>query len=265
VRDELCMTDQISGEWFSHLVGLPGTPPHKNEDLSSAIDNIFRHNFNPEFGLPNAPAPRKSGNALLALNNLQVGGLWSGIEFAFASPLMDQGRFTDGVRIVEAIHRRYLRAGQPWNHVECGGHYSRAISSWATMLAASDFKPDMPHQCLEISPEISRDFHAPWVMASAYGTIWRAGGNLSVTCRSGRLELKRLRTEPSALSVWLDGHLLAPQTTNSIVGTEFEFKAPIVLAEDDTISITEPRVQDRAINGHEAPPQPRSQHLADRS
>ena len=47
-----------------------------------------------------------------------------GIEFAFALLLIDHGHFTDGVQIVEAINRRYLRAGQPWNHVECGGHYS---------------------------------------------------------------------------------------------------------------------------------------------
>ena len=171
-RDELCMTDQISGEWFTQLIGLPSTL--SDADLKRAIGNIFKYNFNPEFGLHNATAP-KGGAGLLALTNLQAGGLWSGIEFAFASFLMDQGRYEDGVKVVDAIHRRYLRAGQPWNHVECGGHYSRAMSSWATLLAATGFKPDLPNQTISILPKVDGNFHAPWVTMSGFGTIRRDG------------------------------------------------------------------------------------------
>src|SRR5665213_655265 len=130
-------------------IGLPSTISQKN--LNQAITSIFKNNFNAEFGLHNATAPRR-GADLLALNNLQAGGLWSGIEFAFASFLMDHGRYADGVKVVEAVHRRYLRAGQPWNHVECGGHYSRALSSWATLLAATGFKPDVPNQSVALIP-----------------------------------------------------------------------------------------------------------------
>src|SRR5205823_782516 len=110
-----------------------------SENLGYAIDSVFKYNFNPEFGLHNATAPKR-GQGLLTVTNLQAGGVWSGIEFAFASFLMDHGRYAQGAQIVEAVHRRYLRAGQPWNHVECGGHYSRAMSSWATLLAATGFK-----------------------------------------------------------------------------------------------------------------------------
>jgi uncharacterized protein (DUF608 family) len=49
LRDELCMTDQISGEWFSHLIGLPATISEEN--LARSVDHIFRNNFNPEFGV----------------------------------------------------------------------------------------------------------------------------------------------------------------------------------------------------------------------
>ena len=191
-RDELCMTDQISGEWFTSLIGLPATISGSN--LNHAVDTIFKYNFNPEFGLHNATAPRR-GADLLALNNLQAGGLWSGIEFAFASFLMDHGRYADGVRIVEAIHRRYLRAGRPWSHVECGGHYSRAMSSWATLLAATGFKPDVPNQSVAINPTVSGDFHAPWVTSTGFGTIRRKNGALSIHCAYGRLDLKV--TQPS--------------------------------------------------------------------
>ena len=45
------------------------------------------------------------------MTNMQAGGVWTGIEFAFASFLMDLGRYADGARLVESVHRRYLRAG----------------------------------------------------------------------------------------------------------------------------------------------------------
>ncbi len=235
-RDELCMTDQVSGEWFSHLIGLPITISSQN--FSRAIENVFKFNFNPEFGLHNCTGP-KGGPSLLALNNLQAGGLWTGIEFAFASMLMDHGRFADGVKIVETIHRRYLRAGQPWNHIECGGHYSRAMSSWATMLAATGFKPDLPNRTLQVIPKVPGDFHAPWVTAAAYGTIHRTGRRISIHCVSGKLELKRLKTVPTARSVSLNNHVLQSHITRSDNAAVLEFPSLIALAEDSTISISE--------------------------
>lgn len=234
-RDELCMTDQVSGEWFSHLIGLPVTTSSQN--LGRAIESVFRFNFNPEFGLHNCTGP-KGGPTLLALNNLQAGGLWSGIEFAFASMLMDHGRFADGVKIVETVHRRYLRAGQPWNHIECGGHYSRAMSSWATLLAATGFKPDLPNNALEISPKAPGRFHAPWFTSAAYGTIHCAGRTISIHCVSGKLELKRLKTVPGAKSVSLNSRPLQAHVTRSGNAAVFEFPSRIVLANNETISIS---------------------------
>ena len=234
-RDELCMTDQVSGEWFTHLIGLPMTTSAKNLDQS--IDSIFRNNFNPEFGLHNATAPRR-GAGLLALNNLQAGGLWSGIEFAFASVLMDHGRFADGVEIVEAIHRRYLRAGQPFNHVECGGHYSRAMSSWATMLAATGFKPDAANKSLAVLPAVPGDFRAPWVTASGFGSISRNGQTLSIHCAYGKLEVKSLKLQSDPQSIRIGAKTPATRTTKAAGGVMLEFSNPLSLAAGQTLSIS---------------------------
>jgi hypothetical protein len=126
-------------------------------------------------------------------SNFQASGVWSGIEFAVASFLMDHGRYTDGVRLVEAVHRRYLRAGRPWNHTECGDHYSRAMSSWATLLAATGFKPDVPAQALTIAPTAPGDFQAPWAMPSGFGRISRRNQALTVSCEYGTLTFKTLK------------------------------------------------------------------------
>jgi uncharacterized protein (DUF608 family) len=225
-RDELCMTDQISGEWFTQMIGLPTTISRKN--LDTAIERIYKYNFNPEFGLHNATAPKR-GSGLLALNNLQAGGLWSGIEFAFASFLMGQGRYEDGARVVEAVHRRYLRAGRPWNHVECGGHYSRALSSWATLLAATGFMPDVPHESLTLMPTAPGDFHAPWVTASGFGSIRREGERLSIACTSGELKVKRLRVAKTPRQVRIDGRTLRAQMHQEGAATAVELDEAVHL------------------------------------
>lgn len=220
LRDELCMTDQVSGEWFTQMIGLPTTI--STEKLHGAIGKIYAYNFKPEFGLHNATAP-KPGTGLLALNNLQAGGLWSGIEFAFASFLMSHGRYEDGERVVEAVHRRYLRAGRPWNHVECGGHYSRAMSSWATLLAATGFKPDVPQGVLTLMPAAPGDFHAPWVMASGFGSMIREGERFSIACHSGSLTLKALRLGRAPHQVKMDGKPVVVQMREEEGATAVEF------------------------------------------
>ncbi len=234
-RDELCMTDQISGEWFTHMIGLPATISEAN--LHRALDAIVKYNFNPEFGLHNATAPR-GGMGLLTLTNLQAGGLWSGIEFAFASMLIDRGRYDEGARIVDAVHRRYLRAGQPWNHVECGGHYSRAMSSWATLLATTGFKPDVPGETLTIAPGSAGDFHAPWVMASGFGTIRRVGKRLSLQCEEGSLALQRLRLSWIASSARLEDKAVNVRSSPAGHGVVLEFANRFVLEARQTLTVT---------------------------
>jgi uncharacterized protein (DUF608 family) len=227
-RDEICMSDQISGEWFSHLMGLPTSISEKN--LNRAVDSIWKNNYNPEVGLHNATAPR-GGKDGPTMNNLQAGGVWSGIEFAFASFLMDHGRYADGVRLVEAVYRRYLRAGMPWNHVECGGHYTRAMSSWTTLLAATGFKPDWPAQSLAVIPAVPGDFHAPWVTAAGFGRISRKGGTLTLECQSGNLTFKKLQVNlpGTRLAVRLAGHAMDAHITRQGTLVTLEFTRPLAL------------------------------------
>jgi uncharacterized protein (DUF608 family) len=236
LRDELCMTDQVSGEWFAHLIGLPSSLSKVN--LQRALASIFRNNFNPEFGVHNATAPRR-GPELLTLNNLQAGGVWSGIEFAFASLLMDHGHYNDGVQIVEAIHRRHLRAGQPWNHVECGGHYSRAMSSWATMLAAAGFKPDRPNKSLTLIPVAPGDFRIPWVTASGFGTLSRAAQTLSLASAQGQLELNRVQLRRPAKAIRLGGRNVAVTVTAAESSVELRSSTPVIVRPSEALEIEE--------------------------
>jgi len=233
-RAELCMTDQVSGAWFTHLIGLPATLPEKN--FTRAVDSVFANNFNPEFGVHNATAPQ-GGRDALTVTNLQAGGVWSGIEFAFASFLMDHGRYADGVKIVEAVHRRYLRAGQPWNHSECGGHYSRAMSSWTTLLAATGFKPDQPNQTLAVVPTAPGDFHAPWVTSRGFGTIRRSGHELTISCVSGSLEFQSLKVDLARPVARLGAQRLTARSRTD-GSTTLEFSEPVKLGAGQILTLS---------------------------
>src|SRR6185436_17623945 len=61
----------------------------------------------------------------------------SGFEHQVASHMVWEGLLLEGFAITRAIHERYDPARRnPWNEVECGDHYARAMASYGTFLAA---------------------------------------------------------------------------------------------------------------------------------
>jgi len=192
VRDECCMTDQIDGEWFTHLVGLGHVLPR--ERIRAALEAVMRYNFRPEDGLINASYPPGRARRLSTYNNFQALAPWTGIEYAIASMMLDFGLVGQGCAVVRHIHERYLRAGRFWNHVECGDHYYRAMSSWAILLAATGFKVDVPRGRVTLAPAIAAErVRAPWVSSSGWGTFEQTAGRFALACASGRLALRELR------------------------------------------------------------------------
>ncbi len=234
LRDEMCMSDQISGIWFSHLIGLPTSISKAN--LTAAMESIWKNNFSPATGLRNASAP-SGGKSLLVLENLQAGGVWSGIEFAFASFLMDHGQYERGEKLVRAVHERYLRAGMPWNHVECGSHYSRPMSSWAALLAATGFKPDFPAETLTLAPPVSGDFHAPWAQRSAFGRLARRGTSLEISCAVGTLTFRSLLVNMPAKKVTINGAAIPFTKHANTRYTQLNFTTPVKLTAGQTLDI----------------------------
>ena len=68
--------------------------------------------------------------------------VWTGIEYQVAAHMIYEGMIEEGLAIVKGARDRYdgiPRAPiprNPWNEIECGGHYARAMSSWSLLLAA---------------------------------------------------------------------------------------------------------------------------------
>ena len=69
--------------------------------------------------------------------------VWTGIEYAVASFLIAMGEEEKGVEIVDTLRQRYSGKNRnPYDEIECGHWYARAMSSYALMEAYSGVRYD---------------------------------------------------------------------------------------------------------------------------
>jgi uncharacterized protein (DUF608 family) len=242
--DECCMTDQIDGDWFTALMGWGNALPA--DRIRAALQAVFRYNYNPEDGLKNASYPPGKKPRISTFENVQAEAPWTGIEYAIASMLIDYGMVREGIEIARNIYDRYLRAGRVWNHVECGDHYYRAMSSWALLLALTGFRVDRPAQAITFAPALKQHhFRAPFVSSSAWGSFEQEiafqGCRAAVECRGGSESFKVLNLgaplRDVGISVKINGRQLGCAATRQGAGVQITFDEPVTLSEGDTLNI----------------------------
>jgi uncharacterized protein (DUF608 family) len=236
-RDECCMTDQLSGEGFTGLIGLGFSLPA--ERIRTAYKSVMRHNFTHERGLLNASYPPDKKASFPTYLNAQADANWTGIEYTMASSLLDVGMAAEARAVVASIHERYRRAGRTWNHVECGNHYYRAMASWAVLNAATGFKPDVPRETLTIAPPVA-SVRAPWFASTGWGTLNASPRELRLGCRSGRIAFRTLRVSLTGktFTAKLAGAPVPVTATRVGAVTVLDFGEAVSLAAGRTLAIT---------------------------
>ena len=83
------------------------------------------------------------------------------------------GMVTEALAICRGVHERYHPAKHnPWNEVECGDHYSRAMASHGVFLALCGFEYHGPKGHIGLRPAAcARGFPAAFTAAEGWGTI----------------------------------------------------------------------------------------------
>ena len=161
-----CLSDQLLGQWMAHVVGKGHVLPE--DHVRSAIQSVYRHNFKETLALHANPqrifALGDEGGLLLCswprgqrplLPFVYSDEVWTGIEYQVAAHLVYEGYVEEGFRIVRAVRNRYDgERRNPWNEVECGNHYARALASWSLLLALSGFRYSAPERTLGFDPRI---------------------------------------------------------------------------------------------------------------
>jgi uncharacterized protein (DUF608 family) len=202
---EGCLSDQLLGQYLAHVAGL-GYIMEKNH-VDKAVESIFRYNFvkdlsgfsnvqrvyalNDEAGLLLCSWPKGERPALPFVYSDEV---WTGIEYQVAASLIYSGFIDEGLTVVKALRERYSgRNRNPWDELECGHHYARAMASWAVLLALSGYQYDGVSNFIAFSPKINKDnFSTFWSSGSGWGRFEVGDDKITLKVEYGTLKLSKL-------------------------------------------------------------------------
>ena len=201
-----CLTDQILGQWHAEIAGLGDLlEPAK---VLTALKTVFEHNYQPslrdhfnpcrvyayeeEGGLLNCTWPKGATKPALPVPYAEE--VWTGLEYMLASHLIQRGLVEQGLIVVRAARARHDGSRRnPWNDMECGSYYIRALSSYALVNAYSGFSLDQCSAEIGLKPARSGDGVYFWSAGRGWGVIELKGATVTVMVKGGELTLSRLR------------------------------------------------------------------------
>jgi hypothetical protein len=213
-----CLTDQILGQWHADIAGLGDlVAPEK---VATALQSIFRENFRPslqdhfnpcrvyayedEAGLLICTWPE--GATKPAVPAPYAEEVWTGLEYMMASHLILRGLVEEGLTIVRAARARHDGARRnPWNDIECGSYYARALSSYALVNAFTGMSFDQRKGEIGFRPARSGDGVYLWSAGRGWGEVAFKGGTVTITVKGGELSVSRLSLPTLAGAATVDG------------------------------------------------------------
>jgi len=144
-----------------------------------------------ESGLLLCTWPR-GGKPILAM--IYADEVWTGVEYQVASHLIALGKTDEGLEIVRACRRRYDgRVRNPFDEVEAGHWYARAMSSYALLQAHSGARFDAVESILYLGPALKGDFRCFLSTATGFGTVGVKNGKPFVEVVSGRIPYREIK------------------------------------------------------------------------
>jgi uncharacterized protein (DUF608 family) len=206
---EGCLSDQLVGQWLASVVGLGRLLPEHR--IRQALASIYRYNFRVD--LSDHVNPQRvfalNDEAGLVLCSWPRGGkprypfpyvdeVFTGIEYQVGAHLIYEGMVEEGLTLVRCARERYDgERRNPWDELECGHHYVRAMSSWSLLLALSGYHYSAPARSLSFAPRLRpEDFRCFFTAGEAWGSyVQRLDGRKQVHTLDlcwGSLTLERL-------------------------------------------------------------------------
>lgn len=260
-----CLADQLFGQGWAHQVGLGYLYP--DSKVRRTLESIWKYCWAPDITRQNAAHPPErwfasKGDAGLFTctwpRSKHLGPkstryrdeLWTGIEYQVAGHMAWEGMLTEALAICRAIHDRYHpRRYNPFNEIECGDHYARAMASWGVLTGLAGFEYHGPKGHLGFAPRIQPDdFRCAFTAAAGWGTIGqqRAADRQTntVTVRWGRLTVASLAFEVAAgakaksLRLELAGRELPGELTTRGNRCRFTLAEPVTLEAGQSLVAT---------------------------
>ncbi len=222
-----CEIDQLLGQWHADILGL-GELFDKDQTLM-ALHSLYQYNFksmrdvantwrifslNDEKGAIICSFP----HGKQAIPVPYYSETMTGFEYALAGLMISRGLENEGLELVRAIRDRYDgKKRNPWNEIECGSNYARAMASFALLPIYSRFKFDLPNGMLGFDPIHKDGFKSFFSVGTAWGTLSWNAGFIAVELCEGYLELKKFAVNADIRSVTADGKQIAFEYLDGIV------------------------------------------------
>jgi hypothetical protein len=117
--------------------------------------------------------------------------VWTGVEYQVAAHCLYEGLVDEGLAIVGAVRGRYDGARRnPFNEIECGDHYSRAMSGWSLLTAWTGSSYDAWTGELTLGLRTRRE---PLLAGTGWGVVEQPGPTeVTFAVLGGSLDLARI-------------------------------------------------------------------------
>jgi uncharacterized protein (DUF608 family) len=173
-----CLSDQLLGQWWAHQLGLGHLLPAERvrAALSAIVRYNLRHSFSPhgyrefadgdETGLVVCSWPH-GGRPTVPLRYCDE--VWTGVEYQVAAHCLYEGLTDQAFEILDGVRRRYDGTRRnPFNEIECGDHYVRAMAGWSLLDAWTGFRHDATTGATSVGARAGR---FPFVAGTGWGTV----------------------------------------------------------------------------------------------
>ncbi|MFI9561348.1 GH116 family glycosyl-hydrolase [Nonomuraea endophytica] len=192
-----CLADQLIGQWWAHHLGLGYVLPR--EHVVSALRAIVRHNL--RTGFEGFQHPYRvfadGGDTGLLMCTWPRGGrpevptrycdeVWTGSEYQVAAHCLWEGLTEEADAILGGLWHRYDgRRRNPYNQIECGDHYVRAMAGWSVLDAMSGVGWDAGTGRLTVRDRGPGRW--PLLLPTGWGHLTRDADGIHITCLYGEL------------------------------------------------------------------------------
>jgi len=202
---EGCEIDQLLGQWHANLCGLGDVfdPAQRR----TALRSLYRNNFHPslrefvntwrvyalndEGGAVMCAYPDGARKPLIPIPYCEE--CMTGFEYALAGLLVSEGFIEEGLAVVRAVRNRYDgEKRNPYNEIECGSNYARAMAAFALLPIFSGFTYDLPRGEIGFSPRVGGDFRCLWSLGSGWGEFIQTEREARIVLLGGSLTICRL-------------------------------------------------------------------------
>jgi len=261
-----CEIDQVFGQSWAWQIGLGRVLDEAK--TRTALRSLWRYNFTPDVGPYRAVHKAGRWYAMAGEGGLLMcswprgesqrvtGGFdgyfnecMTGFEYQVAWHMIAEGMLHEGLAVTRMIHDRYHASRRnPWNEVECGDHYARAMASYGVFLAVCGYEHHGPKGHLGFAPRLTpENFRAAFTTAEGWGTFSQKteGRTLKakVEVKWGKLRLRTLtlqmpgETKPTVARVMANGKPIGASHRLEGNRATVTFPAEVILAADQELSV----------------------------